>query len=116
MKKIAIIFIIIGILFSSPTKALESNFYINLEVISIRSTLLHDLLFKPIPVLVMTIDFNRTIYKVTNLLISTENKTIGKLGPTIEILEWRGEYHPSIILYQMPIGRIMIEHLKLKGD
>tara|TARA_Y100000310_G_C20544974_1_gene745141 strand:+ start:639 stop:827 length:189 start_codon:yes stop_codon:yes gene_type:complete len=45
---------------------------------------------------------NNKRYRILILVESTEFSTVGKKKMVIEIVEWRGDYSPSKMIYQIP--------------
>lgn len=100
--------------FEDFESVVESNFNLDLKLIAATVTLLKTIPYKPVPVLILFVRINRVNYRITNMRFTTEKSTIGVIGPTIEILKWRGVYWPSTVIYRMNINQVIKEWERLK--
>ena len=51
-------------------------------------------------------------YRILSLVFSTEVSSVGKDGPVIEILKWKGPYWPGEVIYQLAGDQIHSTYLK----
>lgn len=49
-------------------------------------------------------------YRTTCMVSSTKTNTVGKDGVLLELLDWRGDYFPSLVLYQLSPQQVLFFH------
>ena len=73
---------------------------------------------KAMPMMVREIfsEDQRGKYRIISLMSSTEKKTLGKVGPVLEILKWNGPYWPGEVLYQLSLRGLRDAYTKMINE
>ena len=91
----------------------EVGAYKHFKAVKVRYTLFSELSFSTMMVKEIFAERKGEMYRIIALVVSTKEKTVGKLGPIIEILKWNGPYWPGKIIYQLSRNKINLASSKL---
>lgn len=94
----------------------EVGAYQHIKVVSFRHTILKITSTDVSMVREIFGERNGQTYRFVSLVDSTETKTVGKIGPVIEILKWNGPYWPSEVIYQLPIDKVYFAAASMKEE
>lgn len=88
----------------------------HINAILVRFTLLRSATVEPVMVREIFAERHGKQYRIISMVDSTETKTVGKVGPIVEVMKWNGPYWPGKILYQLTPEQIQIASEKLAQE
>ncbi len=86
------------------------------KVTNVRYVIFNHIKSMPMMVREIFAEDQRGEYRIISLVRSTEKKTVGKVGPVLEILKWNGPYWPGNVLYQLSFREIQDAYTKMISE